>query len=477
MTFIPVILSGGTGSRLWPMSREAYPKQLLRLTGEDSLIQQTVKRIRELYEASAPILVCNNEHRFLVAEQMLEIGVKPLEIILEPLGRNTAPAIAVAALRALKEHDNPNLLILPADHLLGNIERFQHAIKVAEGLSDKGFLVTFGIKPTSPETGYGYIKRGEALGDGAYRVERFVEKPDEERAKRYLDEGSFSWNSGMFFFRAKDYLSELKAFEPKMYDMCKRAFSGAAKDLDFLRLEKKSFSLCPSNSIDYAVMERTEKCAVIPLDCPWNDIGSWASLWEVNEKDEDGNVSRGDVITKDVKDSILFSEKRLVAALGLSEVIVIDTTDALLVADKKRSQEIKDIVSRLKEKGREELIFHSKVYRPWGSYEGLVSGDRFQVKLITVKPGAKLSVQMHHHRAEHWIIVKGTARVQRGDETILLTENQSTFIPLGTIHSLENPGKIPLELIEVQSGPYLGEDDIVRFEDRYGRAKQTKGPQ
>lgn len=466
---IPVILSGGSGSRLWPLSRQAYPKQLLALTGPDTLIQQTVKRVSSLEGATSPLLVCNNEHRFLIAEQLFEAGVTPLDIILEPVKRNTAPAVAVAALRCLEEDPEGLMLVLPADHLLGDLDKFQTAVRHGTGAAMQGQLVTFGIKPSKAETGYGYIKRGNELKENTYKVERFVEKPDKATAEAYLQSGKYYWNSGMFLFRPSSYLEELERYEPDMLAACRSAYENASKDLDFLRLERESFERSPSNSIDYAVMENTDNAAVVVLDCAWDDIGSWSSLWEVSKKDEVGNVLKGDVITEDVSDSLLISQKRLLAALGVKDVIVIETSDAVLVADKGRSQDIKRIVKHFKELGREEFLFHSKVYRPWGSYEGLVQGDRFQVKLIIVKPGAKLSVQMHHHRAEHWIIVKGTAKVQREDETIILTENESTFIPLGTVHSLENPGKIPLELIEVQSGSYLGEDDIVRLEDVYGR--------
>ncbi len=471
MNIIPVILSGGSGSRLWPLSRAAYPKQLLSLTGPDTLIQQTAKRASSLEDAVSPLIVCNNEHRFLVAEQLHQAGIEPLDIMLEPLGRNTAPAIAAAALRCLEEDQDALMLVLPADHLLEDLVKFQDAVRQAARAACQENLVTFGIKPNAPETGYGYIKKGKAVSEGLYHIEKFAEKPVRADAERYLASGDYLWNSGMFLFRPDTYLSELEKLQPEMYKMCRKAFEMAIRDLDFLRLDEEAFSACPSDSIDYAVMENTSRGMVVGLESSWNDIGSWDSLWSVSPKDSSDNVLQGDVVTKDVSGSLLFAGKRLLAALGVRDLVVVETPDAVLVADRNRSQDIKRIVSYLKEEGREEFLFHSKVYRPWGSYEGLVSGERFQVKLITVKPGARLSVQMHHHRAEHWIIVKGTAKVQRGDETILLTENQSTFIPLGTVHSLENPGKIPLELIEVQSGSYLGEDDIVRLEDMYGRVK------
>ncbi|RUM92847.1 MAG: mannose-1-phosphate guanylyltransferase/mannose-6-phosphate isomerase [Thermodesulfatator sp.] len=469
MQIIPVILSGGSGSRLWPLSRAAYPKQLLPLTGPDTLIQQTARRASSLRNSTSPLIVCNNEHRFLVAEQLHEAGFQPLDIMLEPVGRNTAPAIGAAAFRCTEEGPENIMLVLPADHLLGDLDKFQVAVESAAGAASEGKLVTFGITPSSAETGYGYIRRGKSIRDNLYAIESFVEKPDKQHAEEYLSSGDYFWNSGMFLFRPDTYLAELKRWQPDMHEKCLHAYEKASRDLDFLRLETGAFQACPSDSIDYAVMEKTENGVVVGLDGSWSDIGSWDSLWDVSPKDVNGNVLQGDVMVEDVADSMLFARKRLLAALGIRNLVIIETPDAVLVADKNRSQDIKKIVSRLKENQREEFLFHSKVYRPWGSYEGLVSGERFQVKLITVKPGAKLSVQMHHHRAEHWIIVKGTARIRKGDESILLTENQSTFIPLGTVHSLENPGKIPLELIEVQSGSYLGEDDIVRLEDVYGR--------
>jgi len=471
---IPVILSGGSGTRLWPLSRQAYPKQLLALTGDDTLIQQTIKRVKNLDGVTDPLVVCNEEHRFLIAEQLRQIEVKPMDIILEPIGKNTAPAIAAAAFRSISSTELDKnipkyLLILPADHLIGDVASFQNAVIKGMQSAAEGKLVTFGIVPSSPHTGYGYIKKGKKIEDDIFAVDRFVEKPPAHLAEEYLASQKYFWNSGMFLFETNAFLEEIEKYEPDMFHLCRNAVERATRDLDFLRLDKEAFEACPSNSVDYAVMEKTDRAVVVSLDSQWSDIGSWSSLWEASDKDGGGNVIRGDVIMDDVSDSLLFSQKRLLAALGIKGLVIVETPDAILVADKYKSQDVKRLVEKIKKQGREEFVFHSKVYRPWGSYERLVSGDRFQVKLIEVKPGAKLSVQMHHHRAEHWIVVKGTAKVQKGEETILLTENESTFIPLGTVHSLENPGKIPLELIEVQSGSYLGEDDIVRFEDMYGR--------
>ncbi len=477
---VPVILSGGSGSRLWPLSRQLYPKQLLALTGESTLIQQTANRLRGMDDAAPPIVICNEEHRFLVAEQMQETGIKPGAIILEPMGRNTAPAVAVAAFHAMEKGEDPLLLVLPADHIIKRLDVFQDAVQAGADHAVKGGLVTFGIVPEGPETGYGYIKKGAIVEEftdrmvkAIYLVDRFVEKPDRPTAEKYVESGEYFWNSGMFLFRASTYLEELKKFEPDMYKYSKEACSRALKDLDFTRLDKEAFEKCPSDSIDYAVMERTEKALVVPVDAGWSDIGSWSALWETGLKDSDGNVLHGDVITHDTKGSYLYSDGRLIAAVGLRDHIVIETADAVLVAPKNRVQEIKTIVNYLKGRNRQEAYLHRRVYRPWGSYETIATGDRFQVKLITVNPGATLSLQMHHHRAEHWIVVKGTALVTRGEEELMLSENQSTFIPLGTKHRLENPGVIPLELIEVQSGSYLGEDDIVRFDDIYGRTGET----
>jgi mannose-1-phosphate guanylyltransferase/mannose-6-phosphate isomerase len=463
---VPVLLSGGSGTRLWPLSREAYPKQFLPLVGNESMLQETWRRVAELAGA-APLVVANEEHRFMVAEQLRQAGARPAAILLEPVGRNTAPAIAVAALQATADGGDPLLLVLPSDHAVRDREGFHRAVRTASAAAGQGRLVTFGIVPTGPETGYGYIKA--APGDGVRPVERFVEKPDAETARAYVASGEYFWNSGMFLFRASRYLEELERFRPDILAACRRAFAGASRDADFVRLEREAFAASPSDSIDYAVMEKTGAASVLPVDVGWNDVGSWSALWEVAEHDAEGNAHHGDVVALGCRNTYAWTDRRLVALIGLEDVVVVDTDDALLVAHRDRVQEVKDVVAGLKRDGRGEAVLHRKVYRPWGAYDSIDTGERFQVKRITVKPGASLSLQMHHHRAEHWVVVRGTARVTRGDEVLLLTENQSTYIPLGVKHRLENPGKVPLELIEVQSGSYLGEDDIVRFEDVYGR--------
>ena len=473
----PVILSGGAGTRLWPLSRELYPKQLLALTGERTMLQQTALRLSGL-AAAAPVVVCNDAHRFLVAEQLRQLRIEPRAVVLEPFGRNTAPAIALAAHAALKmssaeQGDDPELLVLPADHVIKDIAAFQKAVRVALPSVQEGKLVTFGIVPSAPETGYGYIQRGEAGSadgvSGVYRIARFVEKPSLERAQQFLQSGDYLWNSGMFMFRAGRYLQELERFAPQIARFCRSAFESSKSDLDFTRIDAKAFEQCPSDSIDYAVMEKTSEAIVVPLDAGWSDVGSWSALHEACDADAHGNVSRGDVIAEDSQGCYLYSESRLVAAVGLREHVVVETKDAVLVAPKDRVQDVKKLVSRLKEAGRYEHSLHREVFRPRGSYDSIENGERFQVKRLKVKPGATLSLQMHHHRAEHWIVVSGTARVTRGEEVFLLEENQSTYIPIGVRHRIENPGMIPLHIIEVQSGSYLGEDDIVRFDDRYGR--------
>ena len=468
---IPVILCGGSGTRLWPLSRKSYPKQLLALTGEQTLLQQTVLRLAGLSDVGTPIVICNEDHRFLVAEQLRAVMDEPCTIILEPVGRNTCPAVAVAALHGLAVADDVSLLVLPADHLIANVAVFLDAVLSADRYATDQKLVTFGIKPTSPETGYGYIKAGAKCDDGAgHDIDCFVEKPDLPTATKYVDSGEYLWNSGMFLFQAKAFLDELAEFNPEMVQQCQQAYDKSQRDLDFLRLDKDSFAKCPDDSIDYAVMEKTKNGVVVAIDPGWNDIGSWSALWDVGQQDEEGNVTSGDVISYGTRNSYIYAENRLVATAGLNNHIVVETADAILVADKDHVQDVKQLVNILKAQDRSETNLHRRVYRPWGSYEGVSFGDRFQVKLITVNPGSILSLQMHHHRAEHWVVVSGTAKITKGEDVFVLSENESTFIPLGVTHRLENPGVIPLELIEVQSGSYLGEDDIVRFEDNYGRA-------
>lgn len=465
---IPVILSGGSGTRLWPLSREALPKQFLKLTSEHSLLGETLLRTRDLQDVAAPILVSNEEHRFVVAATVQQVMPGPADILLEPVGRNTAPAIALAALQALLRSEDAILLVLPSDHVIRDNQRFADAVVIASRAASEGRMVTFGIVPDCPHTGYGYIKKGTAH-DAWFDIAEFVEKPSLDRANTYVDSGDYLWNSGMFVFQARRYIEVLEKFQPDMLRQCRAAFEKRQQDLDFTRIDKAAFTACPSDSIDYAVMEKTDVAVVVPLDAGWSDVGSWTALWEINPQDENGNVVRGDVIVEQVKNSYIHSEGRLVTALGIEDCIIVDTDDAVLVASKDRVQDVKKIVEKVKAKDRQEHRFHRKVHRPWGTYEGVALSDRFQVKRITVNPGARLSLQKHHHRAEHWVIVKGTAMITRGEEQFLLTEDQSTYIPLGVLHRLENPGVIPLEIIEVQTGSYLGEDDIVRFDDKYGR--------
>ena len=467
----PVILSGGSGSRLWPLSRRLYPKQLLPLAGARTMIQDTALRFARDGFAN-PLVICNQEHRFLIAEQLREAGVAQSTIVLEPVGRNTAPAAAVAALLLVRSDEGGLILLLPSDHVITDNSAFHAAIDKALPAARAGAMVTFGIKPAGPVTGYGYISGGEPLADaqGCFRVERFVEKPDRATAERYLASGNYFWNSGIFLFSAKRFLSEMERLEPKMLAACKEAVEKGRKDLDFVRLEENAFAKSPSQSIDYAIMEHTQHAAVVPVEMGWSDVGSWHALWDISEKSQGGNAVKGDVVVQDVRNSYLRSDGPLLAAVGVEDVVVVATTDAVLVSHREAAQDVKKIVDELERQGREHHIQHRKVYRPWGSYEGIDAGERFQVKRIIVNPGAKLSLQMHHHRAEHWVVVAGTARVTCGEKEFLLYENESTFIPLGTRHRLENPGKVPLHLIEVQSGTYLGEDDIVRFEDSYGRS-------
>lgn len=472
---IPVILSGGSGTRLWPLSRAGYPKQFLDLTEEQTLFQLTIDRLTGLGDNQPikPLIVCNEGHRFIVAEQLREKRLSAYAIVLEPVARNTAPAIAAAAVAAMVDGQDPLLLVLAADHVITDTQAFHDSVRAGIPAAESGKLVTFGIVPTAPETGYGYISVAEQLKGGQpvtpVSVQAFVEKPDLEAAKAYMDGGRHLWNSGMFLFKASAYLQELKRFAPSIARAARAAVEQGKKDLDFVRLDAEAFAQSPEDSIDYAVMEKTDKAVVVPLRAGWSDVGAWNAVWQVSDKDAQGNSLRGDVLVHDVRNSHVHAEHRLVSVLGLEDVVVIETADAVLVADKAKVQDVKKIVDRLKAQGRSEAASHRKVYRPWGAYDSIDHGDRYQVKCITVNPGQKLSVQMHHHRAEHWIVVSGTAKVQIGDKEVLLTENQSTYIPLGVVHALENPGKIPLELIEVQSGAYLGEDDIVRFSDRYGR--------
>jgi len=464
----PVILAGGTGSRLWPKSRAALPKQFLALTSDRTMIQETVIRLAGV-DALPPSIICNEEHRFLVAEQMRQINIDNSDILLEPVGRNTAPAIALAALHATANGEDPTLLVLAADHLIQDSATFQAQIKQAQILAEQGKLVTFGIVPTQPHTGYGYIKAGNAIGNG-FEVSQFVEKPDMDTATEYVNSGEYFWNSGMFMFKASVFLKALELHAPEMFAVCTKAIAQTEKDLDFIRISEDIFATCPSDSIDYAVMEKTADAAMVTLDAGWSDVGSWSSLWETGKKDSNGNVTIGDTLLESTTNSYVNAEDCLVSVIGLDDVVVVQTKDAVMVANKKNSEQIKTVVNHLKKNKRPEFEFHREVYRPWGSYDSIDEGGRFKVKRITVKPGEKLSVQMHHHRAEHWVVVSGTANVTVNDETTMLTENESIYIPIGAVHALENPGKIPLELIEVQSGAYLGEDDIVRFSDRYGRS-------
>lgn len=469
----PVVLSGGSGTRLWPLSRQNQPKQFLALMGDRSLFQETVLRAAALPEAAAPVTVCSDEHRFMVGEQLQAVGVASGGILLEPAPRSTAPAIALAAFHALTGDADATLLVLPADHLIADEAAFRSAVGAARRLAADGWLVAFGITPDYPETGYGYIRSGEPLGADGFRIARFVEKPDLATAERYLAEGGYAWNSGMFLFRADAYLAELGRHAPAMREAAERAYRNARRDLDFTRIDAEAFAASPSDSIDYAVMEKTDRAAVVPVSCGWSDIGSWSSLWAVAERDASGNRSEGDVIAVDTRDSLIrASDGRLIATLGVEELVVVDTADATLVARKDRVQDVKKVVDLLKNAGRTEHLVHRKVYRPWGSYDSIAVGERFQVKRIVVKPGAALSLQRHRHRAEHWVVVSGVAEVTCDERVFELRENQSTYIPQGSLHRLRNRTDAPVELIEVQSGGYLGEDDIERLEDVYGRAER-----
>jgi mannose-1-phosphate guanylyltransferase / mannose-6-phosphate isomerase len=468
----PVILSGGSGTRLWPMSRTLYPKQLLRLVGEDSLLQRTVRRVADRERFAPPVLVANEEHRFIIAEQLREIAAPSRALLLEPVGRNTAPAACVAALMLAESEPEALMLLLPSDHIIADEAAFAAAIDRATAAARSGALVTFGITPHRPETGYGYIRRGdpvEAIA-GVFRVAEFVEKPAPELAQRFAASGEHFWNGGIFLFPVALFLDELERMRPDIVAACRRALAEARRDEDFIRLDKQAFKACPADSIDYALMEHTSRAAVVPVGMGWNDVGSWDALWEIGAKDAAGNAIAGNVVAEDVRNCYLRSEAGLIAAIGIEDLVVVATADALMLAPRNRTQEVRRLVARLAADGRDEVEALPTVHRPWGTYRSLHNGNRVQVKHITVKPGGKLSLQMHHHRAEHWIVVQGTARIRRGEEEVMLTEDQSTYIPLGTLHRLENPGKIPLHLIEVQSGSYLGEDDIIRFEDSYGRS-------
>jgi mannose-1-phosphate guanylyltransferase/mannose-6-phosphate isomerase len=464
----PVILSGGAGTRLWPLSREMYPKQLLALTSRHSMLQDTALRLAGIAGARKPLVVCNEAHRFTVAEQLRALGTEASAILLEPSGRNTAPAVALAALKALELDADATIVIAPADHVIRDARVFQQAADVAVGLAAEGKLVTFGIVAHAPETGYGYIRRGDGAGP-AYPVAEFIEKPPLDVAVAFVATGDYFWNSGMFVFKAARYLAELGAFAPDILEASTAAYRAAKTDLDFVRIDKVAFQACRSESIDYAVMEKTRDAVVLPLDAGWSDVGSWSSLFDALPSDENGNVLQGDVLVHDTHDCFVHSTSRLVAAVGMDDHIIVETKDAILVAPKDRVQDVKELVAKLKKAGRPESAWHREVFRPWGSFDSIDQGDRFQVKRLTLKPGGVLSLQMHHHRAEHWIVVQGTARVTCGDKSFLLSENESTYVPVGATHRIENPGKVALHIVEVQSGTYLGEDDIVRYEDNYGR--------
>ncbi|EKO3694613.1 mannose-1-phosphate guanylyltransferase/mannose-6-phosphate isomerase [Vibrio metschnikovii] len=463
---LPVIMAGGSGSRLWPLSRSLYPKQFISLASDKTMLQETLLRLEGI-EHEAPLLICNQEHRFIVAEQLRQQGLQHGGIILEPVGRNTAPAIVLAALQAVKEGKDPLLLVLAADHVIQQSLAFTQAVEAAIASAEQGMLVTFGIVPTAPETGYGYIKQGEPVGETAYRVAQFVEKPNLATAEQYLSSGQYYWNSGMFLFKASRYLAELKAHRPDILKACELAMQGARADLDFIRVAEDQFSACPDESIDYAVMEKTQDALVVPMDAGWSDVGSFSALWEVSEKDSAGNAVVGDVMLEQTHNSYVYAQNKLVSTVGVDNLVIIETKDAVLVANKDKVQDVKNIVNQLKAQNRRECEQHREVYRPWGSHDEIAEGERFHVKHLKVKPGEKTALQMHHHRAEHWVVVQGTAKVTNGEKSYLVSENQSTYIPLGSAHRIENPGKVDLHLIEVRSGSYLQEDDIVRLEE-YG---------
>ncbi|MEB6378343.1 mannose-1-phosphate guanylyltransferase/mannose-6-phosphate isomerase [Leclercia adecarboxylata] len=473
MKILPVIMAGGSGTRLWPLSRSLYPKQFLSLVEDASLLQATLLRLNSL-ECSIPLIISNNEHRFIVAEQLRQAGINDFDIILEPVGRNTAPAIALAALHALKDGDNPIMLVLAADHVIQNVDAFCSSVITAQTQAAEGKMVTFGIVPSRAETGYGYIRQGEAVDEFVYKVDKFVEKPDQTTAESYIRDGHYLWNSGMFMFKASVYLAELEKFRPDILNACRLAMADACIDLDFIRLQEAVFAACPDDSVDYAVMEKTIHSVVVPMDAQWCDVGSWSSLWDISTKDDNGNVTHGDVIYHNSNNNYVYAESSLVTTIGADDLVIVQTKDALLIAKQDQVQDIKKVVDVLKRENRSEHISHREEYRPWGRYDSVDQGGRYQVKRITVKPGERLSTQMHYHRAEHWVVVAGTAKVTRGDDVFLVSENESMFIPVGVVHTLENPGKVPLEVIEIQSGTYLGSDDIVRFDDKYGRIKDNK---
>ncbi|CFR10880.1 mannose-1-phosphate guanylyltransferase/mannose-6-phosphate isomerase [Yersinia kristensenii] len=462
---LPVIMAGGTGSRLWPLSRTLYPKQFLALTSELTMLQETLTRLDGISHQPA-LIICNEEHRFIIAEQLRQLHIEHSGIVLEPVGRSTAPAIALAALLARSRGEDPLLLVLAADHVIQDRTTFINSIISALPLAEAGKLVTFGIVPDAPESGYGYICRGMNVGNNAYKVDAFVEKPDQSTAERFIASGGYYWNSGMFIFKASRYLQELELYRPEIFSSCKKAIDGCRNDLDFIRLNEEPFINCPEDSIDYAVMEKTSDAVVVPMDAKWSDVGSWSALWALNEKDDNGNVIRGDVLIEDTNDSYIYSKNKLVATVGVNDLIIVETKDAILVAHKDKVQDVKSIVAQLKKNGRTEHLQHREVYRPWGSHDSIAEGERYHVKHVIVRPGQRTAMQIHHHRAEHWVVVSGTAKVYRGDEVFLVTENESTYIPVGLAHAIENPGQFDLEIIEVRSGSYLREDDIVRIDHK-----------
>jgi mannose-1-phosphate guanylyltransferase/mannose-6-phosphate isomerase len=472
MMITPVILAGGSGTRLWPLSRQHYPKQLLKLFGDKTMLQQTLMRLDGLPNLASPVVVCNVEHRFMVAEQLNEIGISDSVILLEPSARNTAPALTLAALQARELETNPTLLVLSADHMIYDVNAFQSAVKTAIIMADQNRLVTFGVQPTHPETGYGYIKTDQLSSniEGSFFVEKFVEKPDLKTAEEYIKAGGYYWNSGMFVFKTDTFLKELQIHSPAIVTAAENAWTKSVRDLDFIRVNKEAFAAAPNISIDYALMEKSANVVCVPLNAGWSDVGDWKSFWDVSQKDNSGNSFIGDSIDVDSTNTLVFSHDKLVATLGLDNVMIINTPDAVLVADKSQAQHVKAIIAQIQEQKRSEHLQHREIYRPWGCYDAIDSGDRYQVNRIRVKAGASLSLQLHYHRAEHWIVVKGTALVQKGDEVLFLSENESTYIPVGVKHRLSNPGKIPLEIVEVQSGSYLEEDDVIRYEDSYGRS-------